>query len=180
MGYKAVSFISIIIIDDQPDTKLIGETKWAGTKYKQVFKYYQDKDGKGAKLPAATACKVMIPYLYIQGCDETQKMLEKFKTQIDLGIDRQDEDDGTDNNTEEDGFKTAPNTKNNVTTILVTVASTDNTTIKIPETSTEHEQEQDNSPRINGARVKHSKSAPQLLCHGNYPTTNMENPEVRK
>ena len=48
-------------------------------------------------MPEAKACKLMIPYLYIQGCDETQKMLEKFKTQIDLGIDGQDEDDGTDN-----------------------------------------------------------------------------------
>ena len=65
---------------------------------------------------------------------------------------------------------------NNATTILVTGASTDNTTIKIPETS--KEQEQDNAPRINGASVKHSESAPQLLCHGNYPTTNMEHPEV--
>ena len=25
---------------------------------------------------------------------------------------------------------------------------------------------------------KKSESAPQLLCHGNYPTTNIENPEV--
>ena len=62
--------------------------------------------------------------------------------------------------------------------ILATGTSTDNTTINIPETSKEHEQEKDNELRINGARVKHSESAPQLLCHGNYPTTNMEHPEV--
>ena len=62
-----------------------------GTKYKQVFKYYQDEDGNKAIMPEAKACELMIPYLYIQGCDETQKMLEKFRTQIDPGIDRQDD-----------------------------------------------------------------------------------------
>ena len=171
--YETISFKAITIIDDQPDTKLIGEMKWAGTKYKQVFKYYQDKDGKGAKIPEATAYKVMIPYLYIQGCDETQKILEKFRTQIGLGINGQDEDNGTDNDTEEDGFKTAPSTRNNATAILTTGASTDNTMINIIEKSKENEQEQGNAPRISSTRVK-----PQLLCHGNYLTTNMEHPEV--
>ena len=95
-----------------------GETKWAGTKYKQVFKYYQDEDGNKAIMPEAKTCKLMINYLYIQGCDETQKMLENFRTQIDPGIDRQYD---------------AHNIRNNATSILAMGAS--NTTIKSPETN---------------------------------------------
>ena len=53
--YAAVLFVTVTIIDNQPDTKLIGETKWANTKYKQVLRYYQEKDEKEADTP----------YLYI-------------------------------------------------------------------------------------------------------------------
>ena len=91
-------FLAITIINSQPGTKLIGETKLAVTKYKQVFKYYQEKDGKESNIPEAKACKLNIPYLYIQGCDETQKMLKKFRTQIDLSIDGQDDDNDIGNN----------------------------------------------------------------------------------
>ena len=89
--------------------------------------------GKEANMPEAKACKIMIPYLYIQGYDENQKMLEKFRTQINLGIDGQDDDNGTDNNKEEDGFNNAHNTRNKVTAILATGASNDNKMIKSPE-----------------------------------------------
>ena len=78
--YETISFKAITIIDDQPDTKLIGEMKWAGTKYKQVLKYYRDKDGKEANMPEDKECELMIPYLYIQDYDETQNMLETFTT----------------------------------------------------------------------------------------------------
>ena len=71
----------------QPDTKLIGETKWMGTKYKQVLRYYQEKDEKGAEMP----------YLYIWGYVETQKTLETLLTQVHLGNDGKDGDDGTNN-----------------------------------------------------------------------------------
>ena len=66
----------------QPDTKLTGETKWAGTKYKQVLKYYREKDDKGAEMP----------YLYIWGYVETQKILETLPTQVPLGNDGNDND----------------------------------------------------------------------------------------
>ena len=72
----------------------------------------------------------MIPYLSIQGCGETQKMLEKFRTQIDPGIDGQDDDDGTDNNKEEDSFNNAHNKMNNATAILATGASNDNDDVR--------------------------------------------------
>ena len=61
-----VSFVTVTIIDNQPDTKLIAGKKWAGMKYKQVLRYYQEKDEKEADMP----------YLYIPGCDETQKTLK--------------------------------------------------------------------------------------------------------
>ena len=75
------------LTNDQPDTKLIGETKWAGTKYKQVLKYYQEKDEKEAEMQ----------YIYIWGYDETQKTLERLPTPVHLGNDGKDDEDGTKN-----------------------------------------------------------------------------------
>ena len=78
-------------------------------------------------------------------------MLEKFITQINLGIDGQDDDDGIANNKEEDGFNNVHNTRNNATTILEMGASNDNTTIKSPEMSKYHERKQGNAPHISSA-----------------------------
>ena len=41
-----------------------------------------------------------MPYLYIWGCDDTQKTLEVLPAQVDLGNGGKDED-GTDNNKRE-------------------------------------------------------------------------------
>ena len=77
------------------NNKLIGVIKWAYTKYKQVLKYYQEKDEKESKIPEYKAYKLIIPYLLIQGCDEIWKTLEKLKTQANLGNNRKYDDDGT-------------------------------------------------------------------------------------
>ena len=100
-------------------------------------------------------------------------MLENFRTQIDIGIDGQDDDNGTDNNKEEEGFKNAPNTMNNTMEILATCASNDNDNIwgfvewktreKIP-----HNKKANNSRSYN-TTIKSSEASKE---------TNMENPEV--
>ena len=98
--YEVISFI---IINNQPDTKQMRVTKWAGTKYKKVFKYYQEKDRKESNIPEDKAYELLMPYIYIQGCDEneTNKTLEKLQIQVNLGIDGEDVDNDTNNNNKE-------------------------------------------------------------------------------
>ena len=43
-----------------------------------------------------------MPYLYIWGCDVTQKMLETLLTPVHLGNDGKDDDDGTNNKIKND------------------------------------------------------------------------------
>ena len=126
-------------------------------------------------MPEAKTFKLMIPYLYIQGYDETQKILEKFRTKIYLGIDGQHDYDGTDNNKEEDGFINSHNTMNNETAILATGASNNNDNIlgfvgrktreKIP-----------HNGKANNSRSYHT------IIKSSEPSkeASMENPEVEE
>ena len=57
------SLVTVIIIDNQPEANLIGVTKWADMKYKQVLKYYWEKYGKEAKIPEDKAYEIIMPYL---------------------------------------------------------------------------------------------------------------------
>ena len=67
--------------------------KWVDMEHKQAWKYYQEMDEE----PEDKAYELSMPYIYIKGCNETQKMRETLRTQVDLDNDGIDDDNGTNN-----------------------------------------------------------------------------------
>ena len=77
--YEWVPLVTVTIIDNKFDTKLIGETKRAGMKYKKVLKYYQEKDGNKAKIPEDKTCKLVMPYLYFEVVMKPRRYWKSFQ-----------------------------------------------------------------------------------------------------